>query len=170
MSTTPENDATTWRELTDKLTPQQSSQLDGYERDPHALVRLMGNPALSWTADALLRTARGYAGNNLGAAMIGETAPPAAPSFLDEWVDADTDAPYRCFRACGRVVPADDSGNRPRKGIEVYVSGLQRPDGTVERDIVVHQLHADNPITLQQARLLGEALIAAVDDAAQITG
>ncbi len=44
--------------------------------------------------------------------------------------------------------------------IEVYIRGTQDPDGTVEREIVVNQLHAEDPITPQQARQLAGALTA----------
>jgi hypothetical protein len=46
----------------------------------------------------------------------------------------------------------------------VYIAGTQKLDGTVKRGIVVHQLHADDPMTPQQARQLARALIAAADD------
>ena len=43
------------------------------------------------------------------------------------------------------------------------------PGGTVEREIVVHQLHVDDPITPQQARQLARALIAAADEVGELT-
>jgi hypothetical protein len=46
----------------------------------------------------------------------------------------------------------------------VYIAGTQELDGTVEREIVVHQLHADDPIMPQQARQLASALVAAADE------
>jgi truncated hemoglobin YjbI len=43
--------------------------------------------------------------------------------------------------------------------------GTQKPDGTIdERHVVVHELHADNPITAAQARQVARALIAAADE------
>jgi hypothetical protein len=50
------------------------------------------------------------------------------------------------------------------EGIEVYVVGVREPDGTVQREIVVHQPHDGHPITTQQALQLGRALFAAVDE------
>jgi hypothetical protein len=46
----------------------------------------------------------------------------------------------------------------------VYVSGLQRPNGSVDREIVVHRLHADKPITAEQARELAAVLVVEAAD------
>ena len=45
----------------------------------------------------------------------------------------------------------------------VYVDGIQRGDGTVEGDVVVHELRCDDPITPAQARQIARALVAAAD-------
>jgi hypothetical protein len=55
------------------------------------------------------------------------------------------------------------------KDIDVYISGLQRPSGRVEREIVLH-LDGDDAITAEQARQLGAALIAAADEAEDLAG
>jgi hypothetical protein len=36
--------------------------------------------------------------------------------------------------------------------VYVCIAGIQHHDGSVSREIVVHQLHADEPITVEQAR------------------
>jgi len=47
----------------------------------------------------------------------------------------------------------------------VYIGGTQRTDGSVQREIVVHPLHADEPTTAAQARQLARALRAAANEA-----
>jgi len=45
------------------------------------------------------------------------------------------------------------------------MAGTQNPDGTLdEHHVVVHQLHADDPITAAQARQLARVLIAVADE------
>jgi hypothetical protein len=63
---------------------------------------------------------------------------------------------------------------RPDRGaepIQVYIAGAQTPDGSLEPiEIVVHQLHADEPIMgAATARQLARALMAAADDFDRIT-
>ena len=55
------------------------------------------------------------------------------------------------------------------RDVEVYIRGTQDPDGMVEREIVVHQLHADSPITPRQARQVARRLIAAADEVGELT-
>ncbi|ABK68025.1 hypothetical protein [Mycobacterium avium] len=47
----------------------------------------------------------------------------------------------------------------------MYVRGWQRLNGSIEREIVVHELHADHGLTIQHARQVARALIAAADEA-----
>lgn len=46
--------------------------------------------------------------------------------------------------------------------IGVYVCGTQDLDGTIEREIVVDQLHPDIALTSQQARQLADVLVVAL--------
>ena len=52
--------------------------------------------------------------------------------------------------------------------VTVYIYGTQFPDGHTERNITVHQLHADDPLTVEQARRLAQALIEAADEAKEM--
>lgn len=76
-----------------------------------------------------------------------------------EWEDLGTSWAFRHFRGTERVIDAVDAkagiGN---EAVRVYIGGMQEPDGTSER-YIVGALHADNPITPQQAVLLGRALM-----------
>jgi hypothetical protein len=52
----------------------------------------------------------------------------------------------------------------------VYIDGTQFPDGHAERNVTVHQLDADDPLTVEQARRLAQALIEAADEAEEMNG
>ncbi|MDO2354655.1 hypothetical protein [Mycobacterium avium] len=75
-----------------------------------------------------------------------------------------TNAVDHHFHGPHRVIDRhDDPYNAP--DVEVYIRGWQRLDGSVEREIVVHDLHADHALTVSHARQLARALIAAADEA-----
>ena len=48
--------------------------------------------------------------------------------------------------------------------------GIQHHDGSASRDIVVHQLHADEPISLEQARQLAAVLTEVVAEVEKVSG
>jgi hypothetical protein len=80
-----------------------------------------------------------------------------------DWQDLGSPNAFRYFEGEHRVV--DRREDLPSsQDVLVYIAGTQALDGTVEREIVVHQLHADHPITPQQARQVARALVAAADD------
>jgi hypothetical protein len=54
--------------------------------------------------------------------------------------------------------------------IEIYISGMQHRDGSVTRGIVVHELHHDHSITVEQARQVAAALSELVAEAEQMAG
>lgn len=86
---------------------------------------------------------------------------PAGTIEAQDWEDpalTGYDQPSRYFTGTTRTVAA-----RPK--VDVVIVGIQYEDGTVERELLVHQTHADYPLTLAQARALGEAILAAVDEA-----
>jgi hypothetical protein len=55
---------------------------------------------------------------------------------------------FRYFKGSRRIV------DRPHHDtdIDIYISGAQHHDGSVSREIVVHGLNADHPLTIKQAR------------------
>jgi hypothetical protein len=91
---------------------------------------------------------------------------PAGAVEVYDWDDFQTPTPFRYFVGSSRVV------DRPGHGedIEIRIDGTQHHDGSVTRDIVVHQLHADEPITIKQARRLAAALTELVDEAETMAG
>jgi hypothetical protein len=78
-----------------------------------------------------------------------------------DWHDLHSPNAFRYFEGSRWAV--DRREDLPSsEDIDVYIRGTQELDGTVHREIVVHQLHSDDPITPGQARQLARALIAAV--------
>lgn len=86
---------------------------------------------------------------------------PAGAAEVNEW-EAPTrtgdNQPSRYFTGTIRTVAACSE-------IDVVIAGTQQQDGTVQREVLVHRTHADHPLTLEQARALGEAILAAVNEA-----
>lgn len=58
-----------------------------------------------------------------------------------DWQDGSSPNAFRYFEGSRWVV--DRHEDLP---VEVYIASIQELDGTVKREIVVHQLHADDPI------------------------
>jgi hypothetical protein len=72
--------------------------------------------------------------------------PPGA--VMAEWQDLEFPGyAFRYFEGRHWVIEQDWADDA-----EVYIRGTQNPDGTIdEHHVVVHQLHADDPITAAQA-------------------
>jgi hypothetical protein len=143
MIKTPENDATSWHDLADQLTPKQVACLE----------RADNNEA------CLLQEARRYGRVNLHGALYADIPEPAGALKVGEWNAHAVDG--RPFE--GRSWVVDGGGWHPLD-FRVWIQGIQRPTGEVDRVISGGELHPDEPITSAQARQLGEALIAAADE------
>jgi hypothetical protein len=90
---------------------------------------------------------------------------PAGAVLVDGWNDTRTPTAFRFFEGSRRVV------DRPHDtDIDVYISGSQHHDGSVSREIVVHELNADHPLTIKQARQLAAALTELVAEAETMAG
>ena len=99
---------------------------------------------------------------------------PAGATKVDDWFNPDaligTIVSYvgpdtaRYFTGTSWVVDRDDND----EDIDVSIVGDQYVDGRVQRQIVVHHLHGDEPITPGQARDLIAVLIAAADEIDQM--
>jgi hypothetical protein len=78
----------------------------------------------------------------------------------------------RVFCAGAGGAPARRTINRPHhdNDIEVYISGAQHHDGSVTRDVVVHEPHYDHPLTIEQARQLVAAITELVAEADELAG
>jgi hypothetical protein len=92
---------------------------------------------------------------------------PAGAIKVDDWMDTGTPAsPFRYFEGTRWLV---DRNNRD-EDIDLYIAGIQHTDGSVSREIVVHELHADEPMTIEQARQLAQALTELVAEAETVDG
>ncbi|WP_374023928.1 hypothetical protein [Mycobacterium sp. HNNTM2301] len=79
-------------------------------------------------------------------------------------VTTTTNAVDHHFQGPERVIDRSDAPYSSAQDITVSVRGWQRPDGAVEREIVVDQLHSDDGLTVAHARQVARALIAAADE------
>lgn len=66
--------------------------------------------------------------------------------------------PSRYFTGTVRTVTS-------RPGLDVAIAGTQYQDGAAQREVLVNRTHADHPLTHDEARALGEAILAAVNEA-----
>jgi hypothetical protein len=174
----PEN-ATTWRELCDQLTLEQVAKLEDSEQYHRVTAASLpaGYPyewpprSESEIADLLLVRARIYAGDNLGAKLIGDVAPPAGVEELFEWSEArfGVDNACRYFLGSKRVI---ERGGRIDEDIRVQIDGTQQgADGDVTRHImVIEGDHERLELSSDHARQLGRALIAAADEVEKLAG
>jgi hypothetical protein len=80
-----------------------------------------------------------------------------------EVVDWCDDARY--FKGSSWVVERNDR----RRDIHVYIDGLQRLDGRVERYLYVSAVDADEPLTVDEALRFAEVLVAAAAEVNQMS-
>jgi hypothetical protein len=153
MNTTHDDNATTWRDLADQLTPKQVAEFDSSER----------RFAESGVADtpeakaALLEYARAAAARNLVDATYAEVPlPPGATTDSESWGQDLIHGGYR--RALfWRAYSGGD-------GLIVDISGWQRTDGSFERHICLWGADEGRGLTGAQARRVAALMTAAADD------
>jgi hypothetical protein len=144
MTTTHDDNATTWRDLADQLTPKQQATLERYERD-------FANHNIPPTAE-LLAIARDSAQHNLSDQMFADLPMPGGVQLAEHW-QPDGDEWARAFDGTSRTV----------KDTDVWIVGEQRASGAINRVIHVYlggtdDLHSDD------ARQLAAALVEAADE------
>ena len=138
-TTTPDNNATTWRDLADELTPEQRQSYEDLERETH--VRM--------PADVLLQYARLDIEGRLADMAYCDVSAPADVNWVGSW---EKHIEFGWSRwLLWRDFP------------DVSVDGRQRCDGTVERGI---SLYLDDYPTLSsaEARQLAQVLAEAADE------
>jgi hypothetical protein len=145
MTTTHDDNATTWRDLADQLTPEQIAELEYCERENIP-------PGVADARQGQLNCARAMAQHNIVQALCADIATPAdAVSEVYEWEERGGDTFGRMYGISLR-----DLGFTT-----VDVSGVQYNDGHVERHILVYEAE---DLTADQARALAAALLNAADD------
>jgi hypothetical protein len=159
--TTHDDNATTWRDLADQLTPEQIAELEESERRHRR--NAVSDPAwCTWLprteadiASTLLSSARGHVAGNLNEVLFAEIALPAGAVDALPW---ESDG-WRCFDGSSWSIERTRGAD-----IEVKIVGVQYADGRVERRIAVHELHHDEPITPLEGQQLVAVVAAARDE------
>ena len=144
-NTTAHDDATTWRDLADQLTPDQIAKLEDLERRYHLAAM---SPPKWWSsaprtqadiASTLLSSARHYARENLAADVLADVLAavphPAGAVDVREWYDVDTPDTGRYFTGSSWVIEHSTTAD---EDIYVYIDGTQQRTGEVERLLHVH--------------------------------
>jgi hypothetical protein len=135
-----DDNASTWRDLTDQLTPKQIAELEYCEREQ--IPPGMAAPRHH------LNHARKMAELNLAQAMFADIAvPPDAVDDVDDWTDYDDGHYQRMFT----------SWTHPT--LDVSVVGVQFSDGRVERYILCGTNTEE--LTAEESRQVAAALIEA---------
>jgi hypothetical protein len=140
-----DDNASTWRDLADQLTPEQIAELE-YCGSREQIPPGMAEPRHH------LNHARKLAELNIAQAMFADIAPPPdAVGKPDDWMDYDGENYQRMFASWTHPV------------LDVSVLGLQFSDGRIERYILCG-VDTDE-MTAERSRQLAAALI---DAAAQL--
>ncbi|MGI9164589.1 MAG: hypothetical protein ACR2JI_16960 [Mycobacterium sp.] len=107
---------TTWRDMTDQLTPEQVGLLEQLEQDPLP-GGLLSSPAHH------LAFARGWACENLEQSLHADVPTPAGAVEVDEWRKSSDGVRRRSFRSAVLSVDGD--------GITLEIHGSQDTDGRI---------------------------------------
>lgn len=156
MNTTHDDNATTWRDLTDQLTAEQVRRFEHHERLALNSIAAGHNPneTAEDIARGFLTEARWEARQNLTDAMISLPLPPGAESAEHWGVDA-TGHWTRMIHGPSRSVEGFDA--------TVYRTGVQTRDGAVKWSLYVHVEDRDD-MSAAQVRQLAAALVEASDE------
>lgn len=146
MTTTHDDSAATWRDLTDQLTADQVEKLAGMEA--------RSQMSAAETAEALLEGAREWAAANMvDRVVFAEVPRPADATRFCMWSDEEGGVWVRTFDGTRRSVGGKEV---------VFIDGRQYQDGRVERSIVLTV--GDDDYDAATARQLAAALIDAADE------
>ncbi|CAN5524184.1 hypothetical protein BH09ACT7_BH09ACT7_08500 [soil metagenome] len=150
------DNAQTWRDLTDQLTPEQIGRIERQEAQALHSIAVGKNVYESPEdiARCFLADARYEADGNLMAAVIGLPLPAGAES-VEHWEDDGTGAMTRQVHARPRTIDGCDA--------TAYLTGTQSADGAVAWGFYVHVDDRAN-LTASQTRELARALMASADE------
>jgi hypothetical protein len=147
-----DDNATTWRDLADQLTPEQVASFEGMER--HFAEQGVGDQPQA--KGALLRYARDYAERNVVDAVYADVAlPPGATTDSESWSQDLHQGGWRrsvLWRMFGE----------PHRNVEI--SGWQRTDGSFTRNVCVWGVGEGEELTSSAARHIAALLIEAADE------
>lgn len=142
--TTTDNNAQTWKDLADQLTPEQ---IENFAAAAHR------------TPEDLLEAARHWAGQNMLQHTMADVAAPAGTTKTSPW--------YHDGEITNRAISAGcwDIGN-----VTAEISGEQTADGAATWHIEVRESDSFGEITAKQARELALVLLDAADKLDVLTG
>jgi hypothetical protein len=164
MSMTPENTATTWRDLADQLTPEQIAELKDSERGYNYRAVM---PKSWWGTEPrshaeitalMLHRAQLYAAHNLDASVSGGVPLPAGGVFGYIW---EGDDPIRVVWGPHRgIIDAE---------VTVWTTAIQQADGRIAPEYPeppqVHiETYWEDGLTSAQAREMAAVLLEAADE------
>lgn len=153
-----DDNATTWRDLTDALTPQQIAYIELWEGRPDEPPHADGSPRTEAEhAAGLLFQARQFVGQNAAAALYADVAPPPDDGEHHDWEDGGDGRWHRFFSGVSRT-----SGD-----VEVFITGFQYTDGSIERWV---NTSAAESMSAADARQLAALLIEVADEVDKLNG
>ncbi len=88
---------------------------------------------------------------------LSDIALPAGAAHVDPWTDEGKPTANRYFETPRTLIACE------RGDVAVFALGLQYPNGSCMREIRLHELHADDPITVGEARQIARALMQMAD-------
>ena len=146
------DNATTWRDLADALTPQQLAYIEDWDKHPELPPRADGRVKTDDEHQkSLLFTARQFVGSNAAGALFADVAPPPDEGYRYPWEDAGDGTWTRFFVGMERELG----------DVRVFVSGIQSSDGSISRSI---SAEASDGMGAGEARQLAALLIEAADE------
>jgi hypothetical protein len=160
MTTTHDDNSSTWRDLADQLTPEQVARFERWEADALKSVAAGRNGNYESPEDiarCFLVDARREAEQNLTDSTF-DVPIPAGASGAEHWEDDGT----------GRWTRPVYGIQRNVAHLSVGITGEQHPDGTV--GWAAHAHADDNPATPDQLRQFAAAVLEAADELDRLQG
>ena len=153
MHTTHDDNATTWRDLADQLTPKQIEHSEEFER------QALGDP--DDVAALLLDEVREHARKNLRDQMVfGHLAAPIDATRIWHWGQDDNGDWSRDFAGTDRAFT----------GFDVTISGIQNADGSTNRSAEIYSNDGARRFSADELRAAAALLIEAADELDRLAG
>jgi hypothetical protein len=160
MTATHDDNATTWRDLTDQLTPEQIRRFERFEALSMKSIQQQPTPR-GWVPESAEDITRGFltearweAQQNLNDKMINMPVPAGAIE-VEHWEDNGTGYWTRLVHAECRSIPGFDAA--------VYINAVQTRDGALTWSLYLHCEDRDD-LTADQTRQLAGHLFDAADE------
>jgi hypothetical protein len=160
MTTTPDDNATTWRDLSDLLVPSEVESLESLERDLQRVARASDRSI----AAVMLKAARDWATNHVVDAAYADVPVPAGASTDSSGWEQNL---QRDGYSRSLVWRSYDDG---LDGITVDIDGRQECDGSFTRHVSLWGVEEGGGLTSAVARDVAALLIEAADELDRLSG